>query len=616
MKNRVLSILLSLSLVLGCLAAGAETALAASKDAQQTERQHRAGGLLPLEQRELPAQEAAKGPSAVPSEDAAKADKKSAVYEHQWDKYSTYYFYNQLTDKERAIYDKLQQICRDYLTGGSPVKSFLYRGQRMYYTGQVQTEGLSKTEAVNVMRIFRYSNPQYYFLNNAIWFGSSTVGIGVYKAFASGSQRRIATANVQKQMNAWEREVAKGSTDFEKARIAHDQINEKVSYNNDFYNEDGSLNEAIDEEAVFSQSAYSAICTDKTVCAGYAQTFEMLCNSAGLDTISVTSAAHEWNKIRLGDSWYNVDCTWDDYDEDGQSAIYYDFFVRSDEAIAKLDRQDPASYNVHQEESLWNRLLPACSLDSGSTFDAPGTLPPISEKTAAPAISYNKETRTATLSCETKGASIYYSLDGTDPSPASVKCRKYNGRPFTADGTFQIRAAASADAHLDSDTAASETMQIPPLVNIRFSGNGATSGSMIPLTYDVLKPAPLPANKFKRKGYTFSAWNTRANGSGTKYSNRQTIKSPIPVSGRQATFYAQWKPIQYTIKYSLRGGKNSSKNPSYYYTNKTVKLQNATRSGYTFQGWYTDKACKKRVTSIKKGSTGNKTLYAKWKKKK
>jgi len=39
------------------------------------------------------------------------------------------------------------------------------------------------------------------------------------------------------------------------------------------------------------------------------------------------------------------------------------------------------------------------------------------------------------------------------------------------------------------------------------------------------------------------------------------------------------------------------------------------KKGYIFKGWYSDKKCTKKVTQIKKGSTGNVTLYAKWKKK-
>ena len=73
--------------------------------------------------------------------------------------------------------------------------------------------------------------------------------------------------------------------------------------------------------------------------------------------------------------------------------------------------------------------------------------------------------------------------------------------------------------------------------------------------------------------------------------------------------------IKYTIKYNLNGGKNNKKNPTCYYNGKSVKLKNPTRKNYVFKGWYTDKNYKNKVTTIKKGSVGKKTLYAKWKKK-
>ena len=73
---------------------------------------------------------------------------------------------------------------------------------------------------------------------------------------------------------------------------------------------------------------------------------------------------------------------------------------------------------------------------------------------------------------------------------------------------------------------------------------------------------------------------------------------------------------KYAIIYKLNGGKNNKKNPSCYYnTTKTIKLKNPTKKGYTFKGWYADKKYEKKVTAIKKGSVGKKTLYAKWEKK-
>ena len=66
-------------------------------------------------------------------------------------------------------------------------------------------------------------------------------------------------------------------------------------------------------------------------------------------------------------------------------------------------------------------------------------------------------------------------------------------------------------------------------------------------------------------------------------------------------------------KYKLNGGTNTKKNPSKYsIESSTIKLKNPTRKGYTFKGWYTDSKCKKKITKINKGSTGGKTLYAKW----
>ena len=74
--------------------------------------------------------------------------------------------------------------------------------------------------------------------------------------------------------------------------------------------------------------------------------------------------------------------------------------------------------------------------------------------------------------------------------------------------------------------------------------------------------------------------------------------------------------MKYTIKYKLDGGKNSKKNPTYYYNaTKNIKLKNPTKKGHTFKGWYTNKHYTKKVTMIKKGSSGQKVFYAKWKKK-
>lgn len=110
-----------------------------------------------------------------------------------------------------------------------------------------------------------------------------------------------------------------------------------------------------------------------------------------------------------------------------------------------------------------------------------------------------------------------------------------------------------------------------------------------------------------RKGYSFKGWY-----SDSRYRTRvRTIKKGT--TGNK-TLYAKWSKNSYRITYKLNGGKNTKSNPAKYSITSSVKLKNPSRKGYRFTGWYTDAACKKKVTAIKKGTTGNKTFYAGWKK--
>ena len=78
-------------------------------------------------------------------------------------------------------------------------------------------------------------------------------------------------------------------------------------------------------------------------------------------------------------------------------------------------------------------------------------------------------------------------------------------------------------------------------------------------------------------------------------------------------FICEYEPFSYSITYNLNGGTNNKENPtSYTKTTPTITLRNPNKTGYTFSGWYSDSKFTNKVTTINTGSTGNKTLYAKW----
>lgn len=150
---------------------------------------------------------------------------------------------------------------------------------------------------------------------------------------------------------------------------------------------------------------------------------------------------------------------------------------------------------------------------------------------------------------------------------------------------------------------------------IRYNRNGGSSGSMADTTCKYGSTYKLRANTFKRTGYKFAGWATSPSGK-VVYKDNASIKNLLSTKGGTKTLYAKWTANTYKITYNLNRGKNNSKNPSTYkITSNTITLKNPTRTGYVFKGWYTSSSYKKKVTTIPKGSTGNRVLYAKWAKK-
>ena len=76
------------------------------------------------------------------------------------------------------------------------------------------------------------------------------------------------------------------------------------------------------------------------------------------------------------------------------------------------------------------------------------------------------------------------------------------------------------------------------------------------------------------------------------------------------TLTADTVPITYSVTYDLGGGVNSASNPSSYtIESEMIILQDASRVGYDFVGWYDGE---QEVIEIASGSMGDKTLTARW----
>lgn len=153
---------------------------------------------------------------------------------------------------------------------------------------------------------------------------------------------------------------------------------------------------------------------------------------------------------------------------------------------------------------------------------------------------------------------------------------------------------------------------------IIYDGNGAAAGTMDAQTCMIDGfTFSLSKNAYTRKNYTFTGWNTMSDGSGTFYRDEAKIYPLTETDQAEITLYAMWKDssvTDYTITYFLNATNVQNDNPTAYTNNSdTITLKDPIREGYTFLGWFSDKELTQQVTEIAKGSTGDITLYAHWK---
>lgn len=111
----------------------------------------------------------------------------------------------------------------------------------------------------------------------------------------------------------------------------------------------------------------------------------------------------------------------------------------------------------------------------------------------------------------------------------------------------------------------------------------------------------------ERAGYTFLGW---FDSEGKEVDSTNTV-----IKETKHTLYAKWDIITYTITYKEADGTQIGETDSYT-VEDTVTLRTkdeVTKTGYTFVSWHTDAGLtSEAVSTIEKGTTGDKTYYAKW----
>ncbi len=165
------------------------------------------------------------------------------------------------------------------------------------------------------------------------------------------------------------------------------------------------------------------------------------------------------------------------------------------------------------------------------------------------------------------------------------------------------------------------TANSTPTYTIIYNGNGNTGGSVPIDTTNYVQGQTVTAlreGSLVNAGYSFSGWNTQADGSGTTYAGAQTFT----MGTANVTLYAKWTlGSAFTVTYNGNGNTNGSVpvDSATYQQGLTVTTLGNTGSlvntGYSFAGWNTQ--ADGSGTTYTQGQTfamgsANVTLYAKW----
>lgn len=204
-----------------------------------------------------------------------------------------------------------------------------------------------------------------------------------------------------------------------------------------------------------------------------------------------------------------------------------------------------------------------------------------------------------------------YELSITAPTGYKVSTVSVDGGSLTTEGT-----TGSAE-YTGTVNVSDNTIVTVAYAKLTYSiSYNANNGSGAPNAQTKIygETLTLSSTKPTRTGYTFQNWNTASNGSGTTYASGASY-----TANAAATLYAQWKANTYKITYKDQNDANfSGAHASGYPTTHTygtaTTLKTASKTGYTFGGWFTNSACTgTKVTSLGATTyTANITLYAKW----
>jgi len=249
-----------------------------------------------------------------------------------------HYYYEQLDNNGKIIYSSLENNIEN-LTKDNYVMDFSTTFNDLLNTSTGQYK-LSKSFQ-SALDAFFYDHPELFYLDlSKFSLNTKCISIGAFKTYTVeispnnnnylhsnfNSNQKVNTAikAAENIKNNVLNTIYDYST-YDKIKYVHDMLVNSIEY---------------DSNAKNIHNIYGALVEKKVVCEGYAKAFKYLMDELDIECILVSGTAtnnsgdsesHMWNYVKLTNSWYGVDVTWDDPIINGgtyKDNLRHDYFLK------------------------------------------------------------------------------------------------------------------------------------------------------------------------------------------------------------------------------------------------------------------------------------------------
>lgn len=283
---------------------------------------------------------------------------KFKAYKFEKELYSNFYYYDQLNESEKIVYNLLrfayeknldyifvdESICNECNYSLTDIASLFALDSPMLEQNLLVGEDTAEYTVEN----------QFLYRTVSRELKGSHLSIDNFKKERT-EKKELAVAEAKKL----ELDFTNSDTEVEKTRIIFNYLQDNIIYEMD--EEKDTTQEILDSDYL-----YDAICEGATNCDGYANAFSLLCYLNDITCIekmtpnSTEEIGHTWNSALLDGKWYNVDAT-ESADEEDVAEWYDELMINF--AFSDATQSDIPAYP---------ELLPECNtslIPVARTFD-------------------------------------------------------------------------------------------------------------------------------------------------------------------------------------------------------------------------------------------------------